>query len=65
MESRRKAEEAARLQQEQRDRAAADLLQHQLQQAAQADQDNRDRSLDITLHSTHYILQHVYSIHML
>ena len=52
MEARRKAEEAERLKQEERDRAAALALQRQLRDAARADQDNRDRCvlLNLTVH---------------
>lgn len=43
MEARRKAEEAERLRLEEQDRIAAEKLQQQLQEAAKADQENRER----------------------
>lgn len=43
METRRKAEEAERLRQEEQDRQTALKLQEQLEEAAKADQESRER----------------------
>lgn len=43
MEARRKAEEAERLKLEEQDRIAAIKLQQQMEEAARADQENRER----------------------
>lgn len=45
MESRRKAEEAERLRLEEQDRIAAQKLQVQMEAAAKADLENRERSV--------------------
>lgn len=43
MEARRKAEEAERIRLEEQDRRAAEILQKQLEDAAKADLENRER----------------------
>lgn len=47
METRRKAEEAERLRLEEQDRIAALKLQQELEKAAQADQENRERYVNV------------------